>query len=443
MKKIICFSLWGNNPKYTIGAIRNAELVKSIYPGWIARFYCGTSVPQEIISKLLKLNSEVRIMNTPGDWSGMFWRFEAIAEPDVEVMLSRDTDSRLSLREAMAVKQWLLSGKLFHVMRDHPEHNTEILGGMWGARKPILQDIKHLLDGYKKGDFWQVDQNFLREVVWSRVAYTTCTHDPFFAKVPFPFQREGLEFIGEVYDEKENTVPEHSIALRKALGKDKKHIKCSQYGECYIFEKMFEDRPNGYFIDIGAADGFRYSNTINLINKGWQGVAVEPCRHYLDVLKKNYTTEKVDIFPGAVSNYVGKSKFYVWREGKHSQISTIEKKQYESIKESDFWKKEGRFTDEYEVEIIDPKSLLEKYDAPRKIQLVDIDAEASEMDILNAWPWDMYEVEVFCIEFSMGKKILNDFMTSKGYNLFVQTGGNSIYCLEKEFERFKALYKRF
>lgn len=219
MKKLICFSLWGDNPKYTIGAIRNAELIKTVYPGWKARFYCGTSVPQSIISELLKLNSEVIVMSVPGDWSGMFWRFEAIAEPDVEVMLSRDTDSRLSVREAKAVNQWLSTDKLFHVMRDHPEHNTEILGGMWGVRKPLLQDIKQLLEAYKKGDFWQVDQNFLREIVWPRVAHTVCTHDPFFLKVPFPSSRQNLEFVGEVYDEKGNTVPEHTELLKRALQK--------------------------------------------------------------------------------------------------------------------------------------------------------------------------------------------------------------------------------
>ncbi len=217
MKKLICYSLWGSDPKYTIGAIRNAEQIKSVYPGWIARFYCGTSVPTEIIDQLKKLEAEVVNMNIPGDWSGMFWRFEAIADPDVAIILSRDTDSRLTSREALAVDQWLQSDKLFHVMRDHPEHNTEILGGMWGARKPILQDMLHLMSSYKKGDFWQVDQNFLREVVWPRVAYTTFTHDPFFAKIPFPSKREGLEFIGQVWDENENTVKEHQDLLQRAI----------------------------------------------------------------------------------------------------------------------------------------------------------------------------------------------------------------------------------
>ena len=28
---------------------------------------------------------------------------------------------------------WLDSNLTFHVMRDHPHHRTEILGGMWGG----------------------------------------------------------------------------------------------------------------------------------------------------------------------------------------------------------------------------------------------------------------------------------------------------------------------
>ena len=37
--KLITFSLWGQDPKYLVGAIRNAELASEIYPDWICRFY--------------------------------------------------------------------------------------------------------------------------------------------------------------------------------------------------------------------------------------------------------------------------------------------------------------------------------------------------------------------------------------------------------------------
>ena len=217
MKKVICYSLWGSDPKYTIGAIRNAEQIKDIYPVWVARFYCGTSVPSGITEQLAKLDAEIIMMDEPGNWSGMFWRFSAIADPEVDVMLSRDTDSRLTSREKAAVDEWLAGDKLFHIMRDHPWHNTQILGGMWGARKPILQDINYLMATYQKGDFWQVDQNFLKEVIVPRVAYSFCVHDEFFAKSPFPTKRNGLEFVGQVFNENEETVEEHLKVLQGAI----------------------------------------------------------------------------------------------------------------------------------------------------------------------------------------------------------------------------------
>ncbi len=51
-KKLISFCLWGDNPKYTIGAVRNAILAKTIYPDWICRYYIGKSVPENIVTEL-------------------------------------------------------------------------------------------------------------------------------------------------------------------------------------------------------------------------------------------------------------------------------------------------------------------------------------------------------------------------------------------------------
>lgn len=215
MKKIISFCLWGNDPKYTIGALRNAELAKTIYPGWIPRFYIGSSTSPAVTKQLLKTGAAVVNMPEEGDWRGMFWRFYPAGESDVEVMLSRDTDSRLSFREKAAVDAWLATDSPFHIMRDHPAHRTEILGGMWGARGGFLTEMKQLIDGYTKGDFWQVDQNFLREHIYSRVKSVAVVHDEFFEGKPFPTKRENYEFIGDVFDASDARHPEYWKALVK------------------------------------------------------------------------------------------------------------------------------------------------------------------------------------------------------------------------------------
>jgi len=208
MTKIISFSLWGQDPKYTIGAIRNAELAPEIYPGWTCRFYTGEDVTDEIKSKLLDLKSEVIEMGG-ADWNGMFWRF--FAAENADIMISRDTDSRLGEREKAAVDEWLASDKDFHIMRDHPYHKTEILGGMWGCRNGILKDVKGMIQDYDTKEYhnkYQVDQNFLREVVWPLVWDKSCVHDPYFSTGhEFPTAREDAhDFVGNVYDE--NEVPQ-------------------------------------------------------------------------------------------------------------------------------------------------------------------------------------------------------------------------------------------
>lgn len=216
MSKIISFSLWGNKPIYTIGAIRNAELTNEIYSGWVSRFYCGKSVTGEIINTLKSIpNCEVILMYNDGDWRGMFWRFYAGLETQNDVVIFRDCDSRLNQREKFAVDEWLASDKDFHIMRDHPFHNTAILGGMWGVRNQILDKIGITLQDFPSGDYWQVDQTFLREHVYGKILDTCFIHDSYgstesFSK-KFPTDMEDRHFVGEIFDENNKRFDHYSL----------------------------------------------------------------------------------------------------------------------------------------------------------------------------------------------------------------------------------------
>ena len=153
MTKVIAFSLWGENPKYTIGAIRNAELAKKIYPDWEVWMYVSEDVPKNILDELISLNCNVLNMGE-GNWNGMFWRFKPAASSDI-IMISRDTDSRLSYREKAAVDEWLTSDKDFHIMRDHPAHGTQILGGMWVSKIGAIPEMKNLISEYSRGNVFR------------------------------------------------------------------------------------------------------------------------------------------------------------------------------------------------------------------------------------------------------------------------------------------------
>jgi hypothetical protein len=203
MKKVISYSLWGDDTRYTIGAIHNSILAKYYYPGWISRFYCGNNVPNHIINQLSSFNhNEVIMVDDSPNWTGMFWRFYAAA--DADIMISRDADARLSSREACAVSSWLATDKSFHIMRDHPYHARPIMGGMWGCRNGILSNITDLIKQFDKSDRYEIDQDFLGKIIYPRVANSACVHDPFYQKLPFPQECEAripCFHIGQAYDE--------------------------------------------------------------------------------------------------------------------------------------------------------------------------------------------------------------------------------------------------
>ena len=212
--KVISYSLWGDKPTYTIGAIKNADLAATLFPDWTCVFYCFESVPADII-KELESRPNVLVRRVAGEYNtadsrGMFHRFLPADEEGVEYMMTRDTDSRLSERERLAVDAWLASGADLHVMRDHPYHGVPMLGGMWGVKGGKLNGIARDMEEFEPSSDKGQDQAFLWEWVWEKVRdgeLTVCIHDPFFEKASFPPSavrgdgNGGVWFVGQCFDE--------------------------------------------------------------------------------------------------------------------------------------------------------------------------------------------------------------------------------------------------
>jgi len=194
MKKIISFSVWGSNPKYAEAAYQNLLLQPEIYPGWTCRFYVDETVPLSVINKLKgtpEIPTEIVLMPPSDGNYGLFWRFEPLKDTTIERFIVRDSDSRLNIREAAAVKEWEESGKEFHIMRDHPQHGAYICGGMWGATSEFINKIAPIYDDLLKsflsslsfndifkqrGKYFNTDQPFLWKHIWPRIMNSHIAH---------------------------------------------------------------------------------------------------------------------------------------------------------------------------------------------------------------------------------------------------------------------------
>lgn len=184
MKNVISFSLWGDNPLYTHGAIHNIKLAKKFYPEWICRFYIEkSSVPEDIIQQIIDSGSEVVYRYNNRGTIGSMWRFEVMFDIGVDRFMIRDSDSRLCYREVVAVDEWIDSGKTFHVMRDHQYHNISILGGMWGGKTSACLQFEpiynYVINDQNINTIKGVDQEFLNRYLWSFVRMDYLCHDRF------------------------------------------------------------------------------------------------------------------------------------------------------------------------------------------------------------------------------------------------------------------------
>jgi hypothetical protein len=215
-KNVVAYSLWGDNPMYWIGALKNIDLANRLLSDFISRFYIDKNCKTELINTIKGKNVEVVLVDSKDSFHGMFWRFWASEDPEVDIFLSRDCDSRISEREVAAVNEWLKSDKDFHIMRDHPYHTVPILGGMWGCRNGILRDIKisKQIENWNKFSRKGIDQDFLGQVIYPYIRNKAMEHSEFGLRFggeirPFPGQRKDYEFVGDVFDENDERHPEY------------------------------------------------------------------------------------------------------------------------------------------------------------------------------------------------------------------------------------------
>lgn len=207
MVNIFSFSLYGNERKYVSGLLENISLITAQYPLWQIWVYIGNDL-NSLTKNTLSIHPNVKLIETGVDgYLTKFFRYFPIDDTDVDICLVRDADSRVNDRDTICISEFLNSDKLFHIIRDHPNHKHLIMAGMWGIKRGcLIESISELFILWKQDriiDFWS-DTTFLVECIYPRVSTQSCIHDDFnhFNEDSYkiPHIRNGDHFIGQVYE---------------------------------------------------------------------------------------------------------------------------------------------------------------------------------------------------------------------------------------------------
>ena len=186
----------------------------------------------------------------------------------------------------------------------------------------------------------------------------------------------------------------------------------------WIMREVFPGKTGGFFLELGAADGFSESNTYVLEKRHqWRGICIEPNPVLFDALVNRYkrTCTCVQV---AVDAEKGSLEFVL--DGQTSGLITAESDnapdrrggRIESARSA------GRVQ---VVETLPLAEVLDRCEAPRVIDYFSFDVEGLETRILRKFPFDRYTFLAITIERPTPE--LNDLLFGNGYK-FVR---NSLY----------------
>lgn len=196
----------------------------------------------------------------------------------------------------------------------------------------------------------------------------------------------------------------------------------SQLGQDRWVVETLAGMSNGYFVDVGAADGVALSNTYTLETEfGWTGIAVEAHDEYYASLKMNRTCVCVHAcVMGNVRNVRFREAGYLSGVEECFNVSAIERLRVEGFSDGLVSPKVSRTLEE----------ILTSHNAPPVIDFLSLDTEGSESEILGAFPFDRYRFRTICVEhngFPEPMRVLRAILGGYGYELAATVGGQDDY----------------
>ncbi|XP_047481562.1 uncharacterized protein LOC125033991 isoform X1 [Penaeus chinensis] len=220
-QSVISFSLFGAFPsEYHDGVPVVVARAAEAYPGWAVRVYHDLDLAKDLSARAWVCSLACKfphldfcsVGSLPGIGDlrptiGTIWRMAVLGDPFVHRFVIRDTDSPILQREVDAVKEWVDSGKCFHIMRDNAAHTMPIMGGMFGGcgfwHREVLERIRGTLFRFsrKASHANYFDQVNEVRFLWPTLKKNFIAHDSYLCNQfpgsrPFPTKRVNCTFVG-------------------------------------------------------------------------------------------------------------------------------------------------------------------------------------------------------------------------------------------------------
>lgn len=209
------------------------------------------------------------------------------------------------------------------------------------------------------------------------------------------------------------------------------------YSQCqediFLNENIFKNKQNGVYIELGALDGVKYSNTKFFEDSlNWKGILIEPHPEKFKLLQKNRSNNF--LFNNLISCYKEPLEFryFVDRHAAVSGVeSTLSQHHFDTYFESN--DELNKASPQNKI-FIKPKSLTEIVKSTKltHIDLLSLDVEGHEYEVLKSWDFSI-PIDIILIE-TLGAQPEKDELCRKiliqnNYKFITKYKHNEIYSL--------------
>jgi FkbM family methyltransferase len=197
------------------------------------------------------------------------------------------------------------------------------------------------------------------------------------------------------------------------------NVYFSQEGEDIILDKVFFDKKNGFYVDIGAHHPVNFSNTYKYYLRGWSGINVDAMPGSMQPFKINRPRD-INLEMG-VSDNGGVLTFNVFDK---PGLNTFDKE----IAEKHALELNAKLRQKIDVHTAPLAEILDMHiPEGREIDFMSIDVEGFDLKVLKSNNWDKYKPMVILVESidasidSILQSDIYQFLKARGYDLISKT----------------------
>lgn len=180
--------------------------------------------------------------------------------------------------------------------------------------------------------------------------------------------------------------------------------------DLWVLERTGYKR-DGYFVEFGATDGVRLSNTYLLETEfGWRGICAEPNPRFFAELQRN---RRCTVSNACIGEKTGDTLEFVLAGEYGGFVKDMDR-------DSHGGKRNAYLSDAKNLQTFKTTSLhdlLTDKGAPTQIDYLSIDTEGSEFEILSAFPFESWQIRLLTVEhnFTADRQRIRDLLQSRGY----------------------------